>query len=288
MRLKTACLFLVLSACSQLEGSNTSPETGSVQETEQVARAGQERTQVQADYAAQFQRCDRENIFNGRVMKGNKRCRHPNPRRRDLNMLDGFYDIGGKAISFKAKMSVDVDGGFAPCTGVGGSTDQCPTTYRYKALSPGDEKLPKWRKTYVTSDLVPYVVIPYDSLRSGRPNDPESREFRDRTGVSMGDLGVVVDGDTVVPVFVADGGPHNKIGEGSLALFDALGDTRCASRAATDNRFCEKVKNYSLGRTVEYILFPGSAIDGLTPSNTNELVRAKALQLYEDVVDAER
>ena len=100
--------------------------------------------------------------------------------------------------------------------------------------------------------------------------------FRDKTGVAIGDVGVVVDGSKVVPVLVADGGPHSKIGEGSLALFDALGDTRCAKRLASDPRFCTKVKNYSLDRTVEYILFPGSKMNGLTPSNTNEKVRRKS------------
>ena len=257
-------LALGISGCSSTGPNDSSPT----------------REEILTSYSAQFQRCDRENIFNGREMRGNKRCRNPDPRRRDLNNLDGFFRLNGKAIAFRAKMSVDVDGGYAPCAGTRGRTDQCPTTYFYKKLSPGDEALPKWRQKYVTSDIVPYVVIPYDSLLPGRPNDRESREFRDKTGIAMGDVGVVVDGDKTIPVLVADGGPHNKIGEGSLALFDALGDTRCARRLASDPRFCTKVKNYSLGRTVEYILFPGSKINDLTPSNTNRKVSEKALKLY--------
>jgi hypothetical protein len=272
----------MLSGCNfstaQDDGSSSPTVTGNA---DQIAeRAVASRLRILDDYTAQFQSCDRENVFNGRTMRGNKRCRNPNPRTCDLNNLDGFYQIGAAAISFSAELSVDVDGGYAPCAGEGGSTDLCPTTYRYRSLTSGDEALPDWRETYVTSDLVPYVVIPYDSLLDGRPNDPQSREFRDRAGIQMGDVGVVVDRGNVVPVFVADGGPHNKIGEGSLALFDALGDTRCARRLAEDPRFCAQIKNYSLGRTVEYIMFPGSAINGLTPSNTNELVSEKAMKLY--------
>lgn len=276
--------FSAIALAGCINSSTTEAEhfENSVTSGQEYAKPSRE--PILVDYASQFQRCDRENIFNGRQMKGNKRCRHPNPRRRDLNMLEGFYRLEGTAISFKAKMSVDVDGGYPPCAGVKGATDQCPTTYRYKSLSPGDENLPKWRRTYVTSDLVPYVVIPYDSLKSGRPNDRESREFRDNTGVQIGDVGVVVYEDKVIPVLVADGGPHNKIGEGSLALFDALGHSRCAERVANDPKFCARVKNYSLGKTVEYILFPNSAINGLTPSNTNQLVRKKAIQLYSDLL----
>jgi len=235
-------------------------------------------------YAAQFKRCDESNYFNGRRMKGMGKCRHADPGLRDLNNLKGFYGFPDGSIMYSAKLSLDVDGGYAPCNTLGGKSDQCPTTYEYKKLSRADRKLPDWRRQWVTSDLVPYIVLPYDSRRPGPPTDADSVEFRKRTKIKIGDVGVVIHEGKVIPVLIADGGPHNKIGEGSLALFDRLGSSRCAKRLPSDQRFCKKVKNWSLGKNVTTIMFPNSRIKGLTPSNTNAKVKEVALRRYRALI----
>lgn len=61
---------------------------------------------------------------------------------------------------------------------------------------------------YVDSSTVPYVSVP--------------PELRNR-GVLLGDTCVVVHGDKVSGAVVADVGPRNSYGEGSIALAEALG-----------------------------------------------------------------
>jgi hypothetical protein len=229
-----------------------------------------------ADYAAEFAACDSAGTFNGRAMTGARSCRG------DPNRLAGFERLPGGAIGFTSKLSLDMDGGWKACNSPG-LTDLCPTTYVYPELRgrPEAEQKARWREAFVTSDTVPYVVIP---VASNHP-DPgqrrqEGREFRDRTGIVVGDVGVVILGERVIPVLVADGGPHNKIGEGSLALFDALGASRCRARVAGAPEFCADVLNASLDGTVRTILFPGSAIAGLTPDTVNAQVSERARALY--------
>ena len=107
------------------------------------------------------------------------------------------------------------------------------------------------------ADKYPYVAIPI-----ARPDGSSDREFRDKTGVGKGDLGVVVFSDKVVPVFIADGGPHNKLGEGSTALLKAIGEDRCLQWS---DGHCERVHDVGVQGGVLFFLFPNSAIPDLTP-----------------------
>ncbi|WP_102959849.1 glycoside hydrolase family 75 protein [Mangrovicella endophytica] len=229
-------------------------------------------TPVDPDYERQFTLYDTQDIFRGETMTGYRRCSN------DPNRLESLLRLPSGAILFESKMALDVDGGYRPCAGSGGATNLCPTTFVYPAAKAWSEakRKSRWPEAYVTSDLVPYVVLP---IAAGS-YAAEGREFTRRTGVRIGDVGVIVYKDKVVPVLVADGGPHNKIGEGSLAAFDGIGVSRCARRLASDPRFCEREKNYSLEGAVVTVLFPGSAIDGLTPDTVNAAVRAKALALF--------
>jgi hypothetical protein len=80
-------------------------------------------------------------------------------------------------------------------------------------------------------------------------------------------------------VFVADGGPYNKLGEGSQALFKALGEDRC-SQMSQDGH-CEKYRDFSIPSGVLVFLFPNSKIVGLTPANALEKIRFEALARFE-------
>ena len=216
---------------------------------------------VSEPYRAQFDRCDRENIFNGASMVGFRKCTtDPNRMRALLKFQDG-------TIFFESKLGLDIDGSWKACNSPG-SADLCSTWFRW-------EDLPTPAR-YVDSDRFPYVVIPIAGLR-GR-DDPE---FRDKTGIDKGDLGVVIYRDKIVPVFVADGGPHNKIGEGSAALFKALGQDRC-KRWRSDGH-CEQYRDFSIERGVMFFLFPDSKIDGLTPANALERIPREALARFESL-----
>lgn len=213
------------------------------------------------DYRAQFDRCDRENIFRGVRMNGFRRCStDPNRARALLKFPNG-------TIFFESKMGLDIDGSRKACTDPG-LADLCATWFEWPGIS-GNAR-------FVDSDKFPYAVIPIANQR-GRSD----REFRDKTGVDKGDLGVVVFRDRVVPVFVADGGPHNKLGEGSAALFREVGVDRC--RRAGPGGHCERYLDASIERGVLFFLFPGSRVQGLTPENALETIRREALSRFAEL-----
>lgn len=213
------------------------------------------------DYRAQFARCDRENIFRGVRMVGFRRCSN------DPNRVRALLKFPNGTIFFESKIGLDIDGSQKAC-GDPGAADQCPTWFKWPGLT-GNAR-------FVDSDKFPYVVIPIANQR-GR-SDPE---FREKTGLDAGDLGVVVFRDRVVPVFVADGGPHNKLGEGSAALFRELGQDRC--RRTGPGGHCERYLDASIERGVLFFLFPGSRIEGLTPDNALETIRREALKRFAEL-----
>ncbi len=213
------------------------------------------------DYRAQFDRCDRENIFRRVAMSGFRRCTT------DPNRVRALLKFPNGTILFESKMGLDIDGSKKACTDPG-LADLCATWFSWPDLM-GNAR-------FVDSDKFPYVVIPIANQR-GR-SDPE---FRDKTGVDKGDLGVVVFRDKVVPVFVADGGPHNKLGEGSAALFRELGQDRC--RVMGSGGHCERYRDVSIERGVLFFLFPGSRVTGLTPANAQETVRREALRRFAEL-----
>jgi hypothetical protein len=98
---------------------------------------------------------------------------------------------------------------------------------------------------YVDSESIPYLVLP--------------RQVIQATGMRLGDFAVVVRGDTANPAFAifADGGPAGKIGEGSIALADALGIPSSPRAGGTTKR------------EVTVLLFPGSG--NHTPRSSDDI-----------------
>jgi hypothetical protein len=216
---------------------------------------------VDEAYRAEFDRCDRENVFESVRMTGFRKCSSdPNRARALLKFPNG-------AIFIESKLGLDIDGSKKACSDPG-SADQCSTWFEWPDL-------PKPAR-FVDSDKFPYVVIPIAGL-GGR----DDREFRDKTGIGKGDLGVVVFKDKVVPVLVGDGGPHNKLGEGSAALFKALGEDRC--RQVGGDGHCERYHDVSIDGKVLFFLFPGSRIAGLTPDNALDNIRREALRRFAEL-----
>lgn len=108
-----------------------------------------------------------------------------------------------------------------------------PTTYQHRQFKARDPR------RYADSEKVPYVVVP-GKIRKGVPP------------IVIGCRATVKNlrtGKEVVAV-VADSGPSNKIGEGSIALAKALGINANARTGGTDERI------------IEYRLYPGEAAQG--------------------------
>ncbi|MBS7456928.1 glycoside hydrolase family 75 protein [Coralloluteibacterium stylophorae] len=114
---------------------------------------------------------------------------------------------------------------------------------------------------YVDSNTVPFAVIP-----STWPRAP-------RFGVGLGDFGYAfrAGSDHASPLVVADLGPARKLGEGSIALLQALGHDPFVMRYGT-RRAASAIGR----REVLYVLFPGSA-DGAAVSPMHVAARADAL-----------
>lgn len=223
-------------------------------------------------YRGLFEACDRTDRFGGiqlpiRNASGGIRwfgcSSDPSRVTHLLRWPDG-------TVAWEAKLAVDLDGSHFACT-TPGLTDLCGTWLMLRDASGGPVP--------VDSDRVPYVVIPI----AGPPSDPSrpgvdvGGEFRERTGIRRGDLGVVLFGGQVVPVLVADGGPFNKIGEGSIALHRRLGRELCAARDA-EGRCIRVVRPLSgIGSGVVTVVFPGSAPAGLRPDTIEAVVEREAM-----------
>ena len=257
--LSTMLTFLALGAPRAVQRSGYTPPPASAGVLREVDFAAAR--PLDEDYRAQFDRCDRGNIFRGVRMTGFRKCNT------DPNRVRALLKFPNGAVFFESKMGLDIDGSKKACTDPG-LADLCATWFRWPGLS-GNAR-------FVDSDKFPYVVIPIANQR-GR-SDPE---FRDKTGVDQGDLGVVVFRDRVVPVFVADGGPHNKLGEGSAALFRELGQDRC--RRVGRGGHCERYRDVSIEGGVLFFLFPGSKIQGLTPENAPGKIRREALRRFAEL-----
>jgi hypothetical protein len=84
----------------------------------------------------------------------------------------------------------------------------------------------------------------------------------------------------VVPVIVGNGGPFNKLGEGSIALHRALGHEQCG--AWTPEGRCARLAPWfgSLPGGAVTILWPNSVPPGLAPGNVVALTTQRVAPLW--------
>jgi hypothetical protein len=139
-----------------------------------------------------------------------------------------------------ADMDIDADGSprareIDPCCG------QLETSLRYPNGSS------------VNSEEVPYFVLPGGFFQS--------------RGIRLGDIAAVIHNNRIEYAILADVGPANKIGEGSIALSRSLGN----------EPIINGIVRAGIDEDVIYIIFPGSG-DG-TPQ-TIESVRTKGKALF--------
>jgi hypothetical protein len=102
-------------------------------------------------------------------------------------------------------------------------------------------------RAQLDSNTVPFAVIPGNWQASGRP------------GPKLGDVGVAYrrSNDKLAFFVIGDTGPRNKLGEGSVALHQALGNDPFVMRFGI-----RRARQGIGGRDVAYLLFPASAQPG--------------------------
>lgn len=111
--------------------------------------------------------------------------------------------------------------------------------------------------TYVDATQISYIALP--------------PEFVKRFDVVLGDLAVVTNRENGRSSFAiyADVGPHGKIGEGSVALANALGLNGNPRRGGTKRQ------------VVTYLVFPGSGL-GKGKLRTKEEIDTSAAKVFSD------
>ncbi len=124
-------------------------------------------------YRKEFDKCDTSDIFKGKSMLGGRKCSG------DKNNAKALLKFPDGTIFWESKLSLDIDGSWLACKGSGAPTSQCPTSFNWSTETQKPNK-------YVDPDNFPYIVIP--TTNTDGSND---REFRNKTGIDMGDLGIV-------------------------------------------------------------------------------------------------
>lgn len=241
---------------------------------------------VDDDYRRQFSTCDETDIFRGFRLGGYYRCTT------DPNHLRGLFKLKDGGIYWESKMALDVDGSYAAWGGVKwknsqgvviDTTDQCGTSMKWK---PDGDKPCKHPDAQVDSDRFPFVVMPMAGIRKITGNRARliGSEFASKTGLALRDMGVVIYKDKWSPVFIADGGPFMRLGEGSARLFEALGETRCkkwnndGSHCVGPGHYEYPYRNFGLSANVVFILYPGSGKPSMTPDGAISEICAFAKQ----------
>jgi hypothetical protein len=115
----------------------------------------------------------------------------------------------------------------------------------------------------------PYIVLP-------------GATFRSNTGLTIGDMALVIFKDKIDAAVCGDIGPSKKIGEGSIRLHEALhppAPDPCELRQPDGS--CKRILNASIEEDVLFFVFPKSSFgDELTVSNLETLVNERAFALY--------
>ncbi len=165
-------------------------------------------------------------------------------------------------IFWSSKMAIDADGvaagpGRRCGTLLDPSDGQNDTSFHFPDGSP------------LSSERHPFIVLPLGV-------------FRASTGLSIGDLAIVVYRDIITAAICGDLGPSHKIGEGSIRVHEAFhppAPDPCATRNPDGS--CRRIHDVSIEHDVLFFVFPGSAISSaLTPDNAETLIKAKAFALF--------
>jgi hypothetical protein len=284
-------LILCLSACGNLDTSEQATDVGGRAVPAVAPKIPQRNlpdlqtaVPVDEDFRSQFDRCDMDDVFRGInfPIRDNDEDILWNGCKSSPNKLDLLVQIpssaaASKTIMYKSKLDLDLDGSWISCHDEQLGAE-CETSLMLPATSSTPcivPEAPMDRCVPVDADRIAYIVLP-----GAGPAGSPSFEFRERTGLNIGDVGVVLSGDKIVPIIIADIGQFNKIGEGSIALHRALGFEYCQQRNETAD--CIRIRPAARIRSgVVTLLFTNSRPEGMTPDNIENLVRDRAMSLYQ-------
>jgi Fungal chitosanase of glycosyl hydrolase group 75 len=246
----TAATALVLALAWASTSHANSSLCSKLIEAVRVAQYDQQELMVSAQrsFRSLYDECDRTDRFDGvglPLFDGK-----PESCRVDPNRAQALGRLAKGPIYFKSKAAVDADGAPVSCGAQRSATDQCQTWLRYDR---GPHK-------YINAEQVPYIVIPSDG--------PDARHsFERASGVTVGDLAVVMYGQRCVYGIVADSGPYYRIGEASIAMHEALGNPQCASSTRPCPRLIANGMGVGIAEGVGFLIFPRSRPTDLSADN---------------------
>lgn len=239
-------------------------------------------TPLNETYRKRFTRCDGllrraagKDTFKGVTLRKPYLCST------DPSFIKTMLKLKDGGVLWESKMALDLDGSWASWSGtewkkadgsIQKTTDLCGTTMKWKSFTGDDCANPE---AQVDSDKFPFIVMPVASLtgKFGSATSGFGKEFSMVTGLKMRDMGVVVYKNKWSPVFIADGGPFMRLGEGSARLFENLGQSRCKKWDAAGTRCVGPgnqiypYKNYGLSSKVVFVAYPSSGKAGMTADN---------------------
>lgn len=222
------------------------------------SKAADVRANDHATFTDLYKECDTHNTFGGKSLPTFKG--RPLKCSTDPNRVGSIVQFSDKTVAFKAKAAVDADGSPAACGPQKSATDQCQTWFTY---GPGSTR------RFIDAEQVPFVVVPLDAQFG-------SISFMKATGISKGDLAVVLHDNQCAFGVVGDAGPYFRLGEASVAAHAELGNPQCGG----PERPCKRLRGggggVGIGSNVTYIIFPHSRPASLTADNIVEVAKARS------------
>ena len=237
-------------------------------------------TPLDEDYRLQFVACDRglngvgrKDHFRGHSLwvPGKPPSKQYYLCSNDPSNVKALLRLKDGGILLHSKMALDVDGSWAAWNDLPGATDQKETSYKWPGVADKHS-----RAAQLDPDRIPFVVMPMSGIQrlTGSASGALGREFADKTGLRLGDMGVVIYRDKWTPVLVGDGGPFMRLGEGSSRIFESIGQSRCR-QWSSDGLSCVGAghgsypyRNVGVGSDVLFILYPNSHVSDITPENS--------------------
>lgn len=174
------------------------------------------------------------------------------PIDRDFKGLTKILKLPDGTLFIDADLDTDADGS-PRALEIDPDYGQLPTSLSF----PNETE----QRQFVNAEEVPYIVLPL--------------EFYKDMGIELGDVAAVVWKNRVVYALFADEGPKDLIGEGSVALSEALGFDPWQMR---DGRL--QIVN-GIEDHVLMFVFPHSANPDITPENVNQKTIDRAKPLFQ-------
>lgn len=173
--------------------------------------------------------------------------------KKDPSKCGFLVKLSNGPIMWESKQAVDADGvngnHLDPADG------QSETSYRFRDGSSLD------------ATKHPYVVLP-------------GGLFRMQTGLALGDVGVAIYADKIVPFMCGDLGPVHKIGESSIKVHEGFMPAAPDPCRRDANGVALTIHDVSIESEVITVVWPNSRIVDLTRDTLAAEVAAKALDLF--------